>query len=93
MVALALAGFVAGHFAGRWQVGNAVLAAGGYIMIAATAIGLNEASQASITGLSALPPLDFVQLAVGAVFGLTAASIGGWLAGRGQPRPDAPDRG
>ena len=91
LLALGLAGFVAGHFANRWHIGNAVLAAGGYIMIAATMVAFDEAQRVSTVGLAGLPPIDPWQLAAGDVIGLTAASVGGWLAARGAPDPETTD--
>ncbi len=81
-LALALAGFVAGHLAARWEVMHAVVAAIGFILLTATITALREATLARQLGPAALPPLDVVQIVFGDVAALTGATLGGWLAVR-----------
>jgi hypothetical protein len=86
-VALALGGYVAGHLAGRLPVLYAALMAVVYILLTATFQATREAIIARQFGLAALAPLDFVQLTLTDVLAMTAASCGGWLAGRFQVTP------
>jgi hypothetical protein len=94
-VALALAGYVAGHLAGRWHALNGALAAVAYIFVYATITAVREVSLARQVGPSVLVPIDFLRLMVDDLVAMTGATLGGWLAsaGAGAPdvgRPDSP---
>lgn len=87
VAALVLAGYVAGHLVGRWQVVYAALTAVVYILVTATVQAARDAVVAHASGPAALVPLDFVQLTVTDVLAMTAACCGGWLAEHSQVRP------
>jgi hypothetical protein len=79
--ALVVGGYVAGHLVGRSHALHGAFAAVLYIFVTVTVGALREARE---LGAYALPPIDFVQLAITDVLAMTAASWGGWLAGRAQ---------
>jgi hypothetical protein len=81
-VALVLAGYVAGHLVGRWHALYGALAAVAYIFVTVTVSSVREVSVARQLGLAALPPIDFLQLALTDIVAMTGASCGGWLAAR-----------
>jgi hypothetical protein len=81
-VALVLAGYVAGHLVGRWHALYGALAAVAYIFVTVTISSFREVAVARQLGLAALPPIDFLQLAVTDIVAMTGASCGGWLAAR-----------
>jgi hypothetical protein len=81
-VALVLAGFVAGHLAGQWQVVYGALAAVAYIFVTATLTAIHEVGVARQSGLGALAPIDFAQLALTDVVAMAGGSCGAWLAAR-----------
>jgi hypothetical protein len=83
-LALGLGGYVAGSLAGRLQVLYAALVAVVYILLTATFQATRDAIIAREFGLAALAPIDFLQLTLMDVLAMTAASCGGWLAGRFQ---------
>jgi hypothetical protein len=91
-LALALAGYVTGHLAGRWQIWNATLAASLYILVLAAGTTVREVSDARAAGLSGLPPIDYLGLALNDLVALLAASAGGGLAGRFAPPSAYQDR-
>lgn len=86
-LALVLAGFVAGHLAGRWRLLHGALSASLYILVLATVVAAREAALSRQLGLSALPPLDFGPLFLSDVAALIGGTLGAWLSGLGQPRP------
>ena len=81
--ALVLGGYVAGHLAGRQHAFNGALASVLYIFVTVTVSAVREAPVAREFGLSALPPIDFLQLTITDVLAMAGASWGGWLASRG----------
>jgi hypothetical protein len=81
-VALVLGGYVAGHLVGRFPMFHGALAAVAYIFVTVTVNAMREAAVARQLGLSALGPIDFVQLTISDVLAMTGATCGGWLAGR-----------
>jgi hypothetical protein len=88
-LALVLAGYVTGHLVGRWHAFNGALAAVAYIFVVATLTAFREVSAVRQTGVLALAPIDYLQLAASDFVALAGASVGGWLAGLGA----APVRG
>jgi hypothetical protein len=82
--ALALAGYVTAHLAGRPHLMWASLVAIIYILLTATFQATRDAIVAHEAGIGALAPIDFVQLTVTDVLALTGAVAGGWLAERFQ---------
>jgi hypothetical protein len=80
--ALVVGGFVAGHLAGRHHAFHGALASVLYIFVTVTVSAVREAPVAREFGLSALPPIDFLQLTLTDVLAMSGASWGGWLAGR-----------
>jgi hypothetical protein len=86
--ALLLAGYVAGHIAGSFEVLHGALAASAYIFVDATITSVREASIASQLGVVRLPPIDFVQLAVTDLIALIAASFGALISSTGRPSHD-----
>ena len=81
-LALVLAGYVAGHLVGRWHALYGALAAVAYIFVTVTVSSVREVAVARQLGLAALPPIDFLQLALTDIVAMTGASCGGWLAAR-----------
>jgi hypothetical protein len=81
-LALVLAGYVAGHLVGRWHALYGALAAVAYIFVTVTVSSVREVGVARQLGLAALPPIDFLQLALTDIIAMTGASCGGWLAAR-----------
>jgi hypothetical protein len=83
-VALALGGFVTGHFVGarRIAIVYGAFVAIVYILITATVQATRDAIVAHELGFAALPPIDFVQLTLTDVLAMTGASGGAWLASR-----------
>jgi hypothetical protein len=81
-VALVLGGYVAGHLVGSLHALNGAFAAVLYVFVTVTINAVREAPVAREFGLSALPPIDLVQLTLTDVLAMTAATWGGWLAGR-----------
>ena len=61
---------------------NGALAAALYVFVTVTLSALREAPVARQFGLNALPPIDLLQLTLTDVLAMTAATWGGWLAGR-----------
>jgi len=82
VLALAVGGYVAGHLAGRLHALNGAFAAALYVFVTVTVNAIREAPVARQFGLNALPPIDLLQLTVTDVLAMTAATWGGWLAGR-----------
>jgi hypothetical protein len=82
VLALVLGGYVAGHLGGRMHAANGALAAVLYVFVTVTVSAVREAPVARQYGLSALPPIDLLQLTLTDVLAMTAATWGGWLAGR-----------
>ncbi len=80
--ALVLGGYVAGHLVSRFHAFNGALAAALYVFVTVTVSALREAPVARQFGLNALPPIDLLQLTLTDVLAMTAATWGGWLAGR-----------
>ena len=52
------------------------------VFVTVTVSALREAPVARQFGLNALPPIDLLQLTLTDVLAMTAATWGGWLAGR-----------
>jgi hypothetical protein len=89
-LALVLAGFVTGHLVGRWHAFNGALAAVAYIFVVATITAVREVNVVRETGVLALTPIDYPQLALSDFVALTGASVGGWLAGMRAPAAERP---
>ena len=84
VVALALGGFVTGHFVGRLSIAilYGAFVAIVYLLLTATVQATRDAIVAHQSGFAALPPIDLLQLTVTDVLAMTAASCGAWLAAR-----------
>jgi hypothetical protein len=80
--ALVLGGYVAGHLVGRYHALHGAFAAVLYVFVTVTVSAFREAPVARQFGLNALPPIDLLQLTITDVLAMTAATWGGWLAGR-----------
>jgi hypothetical protein len=80
--ALVCGGYVAGHLVGTFHALHGAFAAVLYVFVTVTVSAVREAPVARQFGLSALPPIDLLQLTITDVLAMTAATWGGWLAGR-----------
>jgi hypothetical protein len=83
VLALVLGGYVAGSLVGSYHAFSGALAAVLYVFVTVTVSAVREVPQARQLGLAALPPIDLLQLTLTDVLAMTAATWGGWLAGRG----------
>lgn len=81
-IALVLGGYVTGHLVKSYHAFNGALAAAMYVFVTVTVSAVREAPVARQLGLNALPPIDLLQLTITDVLAMTAATWGGWLAGR-----------
>ncbi len=82
VLALILGGYVAGNLTGRLHAFHGALAAVLYVLVTVTFSAVSEAREAHELQQVVLPSIDLVQLVVTDVLAMTAATWGGWLAGR-----------